>query len=557
MIILPTKVLNYIFLILLYVPVGFFSYKWLIPQLSPFARRMASIFLVAQSVIIVMSLIFQSSIGLHWWLWDLNTEWNIATAFASTQFVLVCLVALYSSWQGRGQHVLLRLYLAFTAILFFFFALDELLQFHETSWQLQEIYNTLGIVFAVLTVIIALRGPTRSRVWLLCLLAGLGAAWFGATVLERYRDICGYLGPLPLSECLEPYRYEEPIEFLGVWLALVAVLGLFSQVSIPLRLQRTLYWLPVLCIIILLLTAPSSPFAIQVQNRPPSVAFATGEELHDYRIRIKDNNINVRLPLSLAAEQSDFTEGLGFSIHLVDQATGISIAHKDESVHRKLKFRIGLRLVHIYRQVADILIPPDAPTNRALWIVLTLWRRQGDDFIPQTVLSSDLELLSDAQIILDELVFPAEATPVSSPPLASFDNGFALETVEWRADTATSMPEGAQAGEQLNIIFAWRSDGAGLGDYSQFLHFVHTESGEWWGYDQSPLGPRLPTRLWYAGLADSETWHIPVPSDLAPGRYDVFTGLYRISDQERLPVTDADGTPWLDNRVALGSLIIE
>ena len=63
--------------------------------------------------------------------------------------------------------------------------------------------------------------------------------------------------------------------------------------------------------------------------------------------------------------------------------------------------------------------------------------------------------------------------------------------------------------------------------------------------------------LWYSGLADSEVWSVPLPADLAPGRYEVFTGLYRARDGERVPTTDADGAPWLDNRVALGTLTLD
>ena len=90
----------------------------------------------------------------------------------------------------------------------------------------------------------------------------------------------------------------------------------------------------------------------------------------------------------------------------------------------------------------------------------------------------------------------------------------------------------------------------------QFLHLGHEETGDWWVYDQQPLGDRLPTRLWYSGLADSEVWQAPLPADLAPGRYEVFTGLYRTRDQERIPASDADGERWLDGRVPLGMIVI-
>ena len=72
-----------------------------------------------------------------------------------------------------------------------------------------------------------------------------------------------------------------------------------------------------------------------------------------------------------------------------------------------------------------------------------------------------------------------------------------------------------------------------------------------------PLGARLPTRLWYSGLADSETWTVPLPADLAPGIYSVYTGIYRIGDRERAGASDAEGKPYLDARVPLGQLLIE
>ena len=54
-----------------------------------------------------------------------------------------------------------------------------------------------------------------------------------------------------------------------------------------------------------------------------------------------------------------------------------------------------------------------------------------------------------------------------------------------------------------------------------------------------------------------EVWQVPLPADLAPGRYEVFTGLYRTRDLERVPASDMDGEPWLDGRVLLGSLVLE
>ena len=181
--------------------------------------------------------------------------------------------------------------------------------------------------------------------------------------------------------------------------------------------------------------------------------------------------------------------------------------------------------------------------------MLTLWRAENDEFVSQRVISSDLQLLSESQVILGELVIPAASTASQTAPLAVFDNGFALEAVD--------LPESAGLGETLSINFAWRSEAEGREDYVQFLHLGHEETGAWFVYDQQPLGPRLPARLWYSGLADSETWRVPLPADLAPGQYNVFTGIYRASDQERVGASDAEDSPYIDARVPLGYLIIE
>ncbi len=548
-IVISTKILNIVFLLSVYVPACLISRRWLLPHLGSAARRLAGVFILAQLAAIALSLLHWHVFGFHGWLWDLNGEWNVPAALAATQLMSVGCVAFCSAGLGRKPSVPLRLYLIAIAALCCFLALDELFQFHETSGVLEDTYTALGYALVFLALPTALRLSRQNRIWLFCLLIGLGTAAVGAVAIEQYRDYCGNLGPFQLNECFEPYHYEEPLEFIGVWLALLAVLGILSEDTLSLRVWRALYLIPVACVLLLLVLVPNSPFAIQSLAQPPrpAVAFESDASLYDYRIKANGTGFNIRLSLSPA--NWDFVEGLGFSVHLVGQVSGDSIAHVNSYVQRDLKFTLGPRAAHLFRQDRNVIIPPDAPKNRALWVVLTLWRGQYGTFADQKALSSDLPLLSDTQVILDEVVLPLESPPPSVFPLAAFDNGFSLEAVE--------APERAQAGETLPLRFTWRSDEDSQDDYAQFLHFVREASGAWWGYDQQPLGPRLPTRLWYQGLADSETWLVPLPDDLAPGRYVVYTGLYLPRDLERIPATDADGLPWPDNRMLLGRLIIE
>ena len=270
--------------------------------------------------------------------------------------------------------------------------------------------------------------------------------------------------------------------------------------------------------------------------------------MHGYRIDSGEEAVLIRL---YASGRPWNYIWLGYSIHLVDRVSGESVASLDEWADRRHGFwLLGPDYMSIYRQWMELEIPPAATANRALWVVLTLWREQDGEYVRQKVLASDHQLLDDTQVVLGELVLPS-ASNASPPtvPLAVFDSGFTLDAVD--------IPARAQPGETLTISFTWRSSSDGNDDLVQFLHFGHEESGAWWVYDQQPLGPRLPTRLWYNGLVDSDTWNVPLPANLAPGRYTIFTGLYRQNDLERVPASDANGRPWLDARVSLGNLMIE
>ena len=101
----------------------------------------------------------------------------------------------------------------------------------------------------------------------------------------------------------------------------------------------------------------------------------------------------------------------------------------------------------------EVHFPPETPTNRALSVVLTLWRKKGGEFKPYKVRASDHQLLNDAQVILGERVVRARSGTIQAAPLAEFDNGFTLNAV--------GLPDRAQAGETLTLNFAWRSDADG------------------------------------------------------------------------------------------------
>ncbi len=561
--------LIWLYIFLLYVPLCLLVYRRLSPSLSPTSKRLTIGMLAAQVLVMVLSLAIRPTSLFQEWLWKLGAEWNIPSALASAQLALVAFVALFTAWLTRTIPAWQRLYLLVLGLVFLFLGLDEFFDFRTYIHNLRGHYLTVGAALVVATVIVAVRSPRRSWIWQICLLLGLSIVAVGGLAFDVSSDICGAIGFLrPSGGCLEPDYFEESLEILGVWLALIALLGQFSRIvpTPETRVHLALYAAPVLWI---LMAARASPvpnvpyqkFGYGIQ--PALVRFESEEYLYGYHIEINDEEVELQL-YSYPWGSTDI--GLGYSIHLVDQTRGGSVASRDNLLKRDRSFQLfGDNFVRVYAQEIEIEFPPEAPVNRALWVVLTLWRQRDNEYARQKVLSSDLPLLGDSQVILGELVLPAASAAPPTLPLAAFDSGVALHAV--------SMPERAITGEALEITFSWGSDESGYEDLVQFLHFGHlsppgegggveggaesAQSGSWFVFDQQPLGPRLPTRLWYAGLADSETWQVMLPADLPPGRYSVFTGLYRARDQVRVPARQADGRLWLDARVPLGIITIE
>lgn len=538
-----------IFIILLYVPTCVLYYWQLIPRLSRSSARLANLLLFAQLLVVALSLESNATTQFDKWLWNFHEEWNIPATLASAQLGMVGGVALITALLARARPAMVRFYLAAIGCVFVFLGIDEYLAIHEfiEAWELY--YIALGVAVVVATLAVARRSPRTTWIWHASFIAGLAMSVLGAMVFNALPATCDNLGSLPLDGCLEFYFQEECLELLGIWLTLIAMLGHFSEGVLRPRARHLAlaYALPAFWILLLFLNSLVPRLELRFMARPASVEYESGIRLLGYTLENRRESTRVRL--FVTAQQREFL-GLGYSIHLVDQVSGESVAGYDEWADRQHGFGFfGPGYSPVFGQWMEVRLPPDARANRALTVVLTLWRKKGGQFKPYEVRASDHQVLSDAQVTLGERVVAAEAAASLVAPLAEFHNGFAL--------AAADLPGRAQAGENLSVSFTWRSSAEGKEDHIQFLHLGHQESGEWFVYDQLPLGPRLPTRLWYSGLADSETWHVPLPADLAPGQYNVFTGIYLARDGERVPVRDAEDAPYIDDRVPLGRLIIE
>ena len=396
------------FIFLLYAPVVLISYWKLIPRLSPAAKRIASGFLAAQVILIAISLEIRPASAFERWLWHIDREWNIPSILASTQLALVGCVALTTAWFTRARSAWQCLYLLGVGLVFLYLGMDEFFAWKDFMENWEDLYKLAGAAIVTATITIAIRSAKHTRIWHLCLLTGLAlAAWGGLMFDDSPPVICVYLKSLHIDGCTRPYFLEEGLEFLGIWLALAAMLGHFSDISPAVRVQRFLYALPAL--LILLLSQSQAIFPVQVHffakdAKSTAVEFESDVHLRGFHINRRPGS---PLSLYLSSRQQDFN-GLGYSIHLVDKVSGESVASRHEPVDRQHGYWVfGINSAPIYRQRMELEIPPQTPTNRAFWIALTVWREKQGEFARQKVLASDLQLLDDTQVILGEMSLPA------------------------------------------------------------------------------------------------------------------------------------------------------
>ena len=531
-------------------------YRQLYSRLDTIAVRLLGVALVAEVLVVVAAAAVPPSWSHGAWLFNIEAEWNIPSAVTSTQFALAGSTALAVAWLRRSARSGPWVYLLGLGLFFLFLAVEDHTEVYKVnsgriaalvSWSVG--FAAMGAAMLAASVCAVLHSRPESRAWYICLAAGIALLGFAVFIVDALVFPCEALGPLRIDGCLKTGVIEEFIEYLGAWLALLAILGIYSEMSpaTKSRFKLALFAIPPIWIAFLLAISPLTPIA-PVESydnaQPASVTFESGERLHGFLLEQESHSLKVHLFLS----PNEWTFGdTGYSIALIDQETKASVASSDKYANGWLEFSPRSAYIPLYRQWTALELAPEVVVNRAFWLVLSLWQMESGNYVRQKVLSSDRQLLDDTQILLAEMTFRQD--PRTREALARFGPGFALEAVD--------LPSHAEAGETLSIPFSWRADEEGQEDYVQFLHFIHEQTDAWWGFDQQPLGPRLPTRLWYKGLADSETWSVPLPADLPPGNYSVYTGLYRIRDSQRVPVRDADGLTWQDSRAALGTLSIE
>ena len=513
---------------------------------------------------IILGLLFMNSLTLHPTYsnpniiitWNFNKENNIPTYTSTILLFSISFVASRLTFAPIGY--LKRMFWIIFAFTFFLFALDEQLKIHEYFYDLFDIIYPILVTFLIVSLLIlhhhSKKAERESLSWLLW---GLFMSIIGAYYFDQTYGLSLNIPVILPSLRIDLHSAEELLEFFGILFILLGLLrysrnhikGWDKSHNFRLRLVL-LTILAAICLrYITLLTSfyELNAFAEPVNVEVDEVAIALqGVDLPKWNQLNLGTSKHILIHTYYQANRPP-QQNFGFSLHLLDQVNEETYAYDNKRNFRPLDQIVVGRTYRIEQKLPHFgnILP-----NRALWLAFSLWYQDDDgEFHNYHVSESDRPLLSERQVILTEFVLRTETEPSSGPAIATFDNGFDLRKAE--------IPQQAYVGKTLNVSFTWSTANDGDEDWTQFLHFVHEESDYFWNHDQPPLGARLPTRLWYAGLVDQETWQFTLPADLPAGRYQLYTGLYRISDLARMTVYDEFGESLPDARLSLGFIEIQ
>jgi hypothetical protein len=106
----------------------------------------------------------------------------------------------------------------------------------------------------------------------------------------------------------------------------------------------------------------------------------------------------------------------------------------------------------------------------------------------------------------------------------------------------------------IDLVLTWQVLEPTEVSYLIFVHLIGEDGGEPVAQeDRFPVSNLRPTTGWRSGEVLRDVYHLALPSDLRPGRYTLYVGLYNPDDGQRLPVR-VGGVEQPDGRLPLVTL---
>jgi hypothetical protein len=148
--------------------------------------------------------------------------------------------------------------------------------------------------------------------------------------------------------------------------------------------------------------------------------------------------------------------------------------------------------------------------------------------------------------ILGWRVLPVAAAVTPQPVAATFDGR--IDLVGYAVAPAAVTRNGV-----VEITLYWFTRQALQEDFKVFVH-LDSPNGRAGQADAQPGFNFSPTTRWQAGEVIADHYRVIVSANAVPGKYDIYTGVYRQQPLQNLSVISDNATP--DNRVRLGTIVV-
>jgi hypothetical protein len=555
-------------------------YFLILKTASPFVRKLiTALTITAAGLAALHSLTWLPAIAPFWrWFLDLNAELALGTMFSSTLLLIVGLSALITGLRAQTLHARQRAYWLLLAVVFIGMSLDEYYHIHETIGSVQDfpltalqhaawlntfllllgsawrtLYVTIGLVVVTASVSIYYFGAEREIRFLLTLLVGIALLASGGLLIDILTWDYFRWSPLLKPVADRFVLFEEFLEMGGAIIVLGAIVS-YGQAHLSDGAWRSGKRVAAIAgglwIVWLLTNLWPRPYLesrlvaepIQADYFGDSISLAAYRLSKDYVTPGDELTITLywranRLP----PEQPD----LKILVRVLSQPAMQIVTRADRTFDVEYQVPLEAWLPGVpVRQTVRLRFPEDLPVPASYPLMVRL---SSDDAGEIDIAHTDRRLIAPDTLILTDI--PALPSGREHPSDVTITLHFEDEvTLE-----GYTLPEESRPGETLPLTFNWRTEHPTGRHFIQFLHVFNSEGEALVTHDQEPFDGVFPSTDWPPGVEMTDEWALPLPEDLPPGEYDVYTGLYEWPSLERLAVVDDRGNPVENNSIYLGT----
>lgn len=182
----------------------------------------------------------------------------------------------------------------------------------------------------------------------------------------------------------------------------------------------------------------------------------------------------------------------------------------------------------------DFTLPPDAPEGVYRFEV-GLYQAASRQRLPVAGEAAPPDQSTGDSLILGKLRVQRQPPAPAQLPLANYQFGDSIALIGLDFDAGKSL----QPGQHLTYTLYWQAVAPITKNYTVFNHLLDSQGNLKAQQDNIPMQGRYPTFWWDAGEVVPDAYDLPLPPDLAPGRYTLRVGLYQPETGRRLPLKNS------------------